>query len=90
LPPAKGALKDDYRPGGTRQPKGEMHTTKINDSTFVHNGGFDGDVTIIRAQGADEITLPFEDVLEFVARYVQQERVSKLEQANAKEILGLT
>jgi hypothetical protein len=66
-----------------------MHTTKINDTAFIHNGDFSGDIKIRCSRGADEITLPFADIKAIVARYVIGERVSRLEQASDDEILGL-
>jgi hypothetical protein len=64
-----------------------MHTTEINDTVFIHHGGFEGDVEIIR--GEQRMTVPVDDVKEFIARLVCGLRVERLEDADADEILGI-
>lgn len=62
-----------------------MHTTKINNTTFHHNGDYRGDVHVIR--DGVETTIPFEDMMELVANFVMAKKISKLEQAEPIDIL---
>jgi hypothetical protein len=64
-----------------------MHTTEINDTTFIHHGSYEGDV-ILRRQN-EELLVPFDDLKEFIARYVADARISRLENASADEVLGI-
>lgn len=64
-----------------------MHTYKAQNTTFVHDSDLSGDVIIRR--GNNEIEVPGEDLLSFVAEYVRSERVGALESASHREILGL-
>jgi len=65
-----------------------MHTTYSNGGTvFIHNGDYSGGV-IIKHEGK-EIEIPFDDITEFVALYVQNEKITKLENSSVNEILGI-
>jgi hypothetical protein len=64
-----------------------MHTTEINQTVFIHHGGFEGDVEIRHDEQV--MTIPIDDLKEFIARMVRAARVEKLEDASADEILGL-
>lgn len=63
------------------------HTFEHGKTAFLHNGGFDGDVTIKRQDG--EITLPFADLRALVAEYVRQKQIAALEQAGDGALLGV-
>lgn len=69
-----------------------MHTTQINKTTFIHNGGFDGDVQMRRPAdniegGQAFLVVPFEDLKWFVANYIRQEKINHLESCSDDEIL---
>ena len=65
------------------------HTTKIGETTFIHNGGFDGDTRIRTGKGACETTfgVPTADLLGFAAEVVRQVRGSHLETADREIVL---
>lgn len=67
------------------------HSTKINDTTFIHNGDYSGSVTISRDHvcGEECMEVPFKDLLKFIGSYVISEKISRLEQMDADEIFGL-
>lgn len=64
-----------------------MHTTEINDTVFIHHGSYEGNVKIVHGSGT--MTIPFDDLKEFVSRYVADARISRLENADADEVLGI-
>lgn len=64
-----------------------MHTTNIGDTTFSHNGDYDGIVEVRRLGGI--LSIPFEDLKEFVAEHVRTKRIGKMEDATTDEILGI-
>lgn len=65
------------------------HSTQIGKTTFVHNGDFSGNVTIIRENNKlqVEITLPFKDLVDIVAERKRDLLISELEQLNTETIL---
>jgi len=63
------------------------HTTTIDNTVFIHDGDFIGDVEIRR--GGTGIIVPFEDLLALVAEYVRMERIAKLEQMVPYELFDL-
>lgn len=76
-----------------------MHTTKIGDVAFIHNGGYDGDVYISLQKSKIEesvtnenyvlVTIPFDTLKNFVASYIRRKKVAQLESSDDDEILGL-
>lgn len=67
-----------------------MHTFNEKE-TIIH---YDSDVAtekvIIRNKHYDlELSVSGEDIIDFVAEYVRSQKISKLEQMNSKEVLGL-
>jgi len=69
-----------------------MHSFESHNVNFNFNGDFSGDLSIrIHAGTVDSVCLeiPCEAVLELVAYYVMGERISKLEQEDYREILGI-
>lgn len=81
---------DDHHPG-----EGPIH--------FIHNGDYEGGVIVVlprekanmmvRNDLADgelaEVTIPFAALRFLVAQYVASEKISWLEQADDKDILGI-
>lgn len=65
-----------------------MHTTEIDDTTFNHNGSYDGDVMICDRNG-DVCVVSFYALKGLVAEYVRHEKICKLENARADAVLGL-
>lgn len=63
--------------------------TTEDGTTFHHNGDYSGDI-IIQRPGFGEITVPFKGILQLVANYIRQERISQLEQAEPKELLNVS
>ena len=62
-------------------------------TVFFHNGDFSGEVIVrvpeSKNEDQQEVEVPFEDLKEFVAKYICSEKISKLEDAEPDEILGL-
>jgi hypothetical protein len=72
--------------------KGEnrMYTTKVNKTIFHHNGDFSGDIHIyFENNSGAEILIPFDDIKGLVAEYIRREKISKLEDAEDNELLGV-
>jgi hypothetical protein len=66
-----------------------MHTFKAEGGTsFHHNSDLSGEVIIIQESGK-EISVPGQDILEFVAQYVTNELVAEIEQMTTEEILRI-
>lgn len=63
-----------------------MHTTTIGTTTFIHNGGYDGRVTIVTADER-RIDVEFEDLKGFIAEYVRSTFIAAVEQATHDELL---
>ena len=64
-----------------------MHTTEVNDTLFVHNGDFSGDVEVRTFEG--RLSVPFADLKALVACYVRQVRANELEDMSDDEVLGI-
>ena len=66
-----------------------MHTTKINQTLFHHNGDYSGEIIIQRFDNDIEtsIMIPTEDIIKFVGEMIRSEMISKLEQIDAKELV---
>lgn len=70
------------------------HTTAAPDgTTFIHDGGFEGPVEIVRVSRPSgtvlRMVVPFDDLKYFVAQYVAHCRIEELENADADVILGV-
>ena len=63
------------------------HTTKINDTQFIHDGDFGEDVEILR--DGKSFNIPFQDLKEFVAEWLRREKIASLEQADENEVFNL-
>jgi hypothetical protein len=74
-----------------------MHSSIHHGITFIHHGDYAGKTEIIlpkaaikpAAPGNVYVEVPFQALLEFVAEYVVQQRITKLEQAEPEEVFGL-
>jgi len=77
-----------------------MHSHSTKNKTIFHfNSDGSGDVSIVvPKEGAtdgydknsfDEIQVPFEDVIEFMAHFVRYEKINELEEMDDKDVLGI-
>jgi len=66
-----------------------MHTFTGKATIFNHNQDLSGDVYVKDMRTGNEVRVPGRDILDFVASYVSGERISRLEQAETAEILGV-
>jgi hypothetical protein len=58
-----------------------------NGNRFIHSGDFSGDIRIITENG--ETSVPFEDLMAFVAERIRARKIEQLEAANINQILGI-
>lgn len=66
-----------------------MHTFNGNKTRIHYNLDMSGECIIFNKETEQEIKVSCEDILEFVAEYVKIQKISKLEQMDSEEILGL-
>lgn len=66
-----------------------MHTFKGKKSIIHYNSDMSGDCVIFNKETEQNIEVSCDDILDFVAKYVKSQKISKLEQMDSKEILGL-
>jgi len=68
-----------------------MHTYEGKTARFHFDGGLKGgDLIIQDKHTGDEVRISADDVIDLVAyEYVMSKKISKLEQSNPEEILGL-
>lgn len=63
------------------------HTTRIRGTSFIHDSDFGGYVEIVR--GKKSLTIPSKDLEEFIACYVRDRLITKLERVSKNDILNL-
>lgn len=66
-----------------------MHTFEGSSCRIHFNSDMSGDIHICDKDSDREIKVDGQDILDFVANHVRCERISKLEQMETKDILGL-
>lgn len=66
-----------------------MHTFEGSSCRIHFNSDMSGDIHICDKDSDKEIKVDGQDILDFVANHVIRERISKLEQMETREILGL-
>lgn len=76
-----------------------MHTfTAKHGTKILYNNDYLGSIKIVVDTKAVEksadpekvwLNIPCEDILEFVAHYIRQQRITKIEQAPVDQILGV-
>ena len=66
-----------------------MPTFSHGKVTFNYNSDLSGDIIISTALRYNELQVPGEALLAFVAEYVRRQRIGALEDASASEILGV-
>lgn len=66
-----------------------MHTF-VGKKTRIHfNYDMSGDCIVMNEETKENIKVSCEDILDFVADYVRDHKIYKLEQMETKDILGL-
>ena len=63
------------------------HTTKINETAFIHDGDYGTDIEIV--VGKKRLTVPSDDLKGFMASWVRTEKIQRLEDMSDDEVLGL-
>lgn len=66
-----------------------MHTFKGNKTTIHYNSDMSGECIIYNKETEQEVKVSCEDILEFVANYVREQKIGNLEQMETKDILGI-
>ena len=66
-----------------------MHTFSGKKTIIYYNSDMSGDCIIFNKETKQEVKVPCDDITEFVAERVRNKKISKLEQMDSKEILGL-
>ena len=64
-----------------------MHTYESNGFLFHHNSDMGGDVIIVNKNNGEELEVDGQAILDFVANYIRNEKIAKLENSTNKEIL---
>lgn len=88
----KGFIYSTYTPKIPPVPyETKMHTTKVGDTTFIHNGGFEGEVTISREMAGGttpvEMVVPFAALIGLVAEAVRREKIQNLQDMSDMAVL---
>lgn len=65
-----------------------MHTFDGKSCRIHFNSDMSGDIHIWDKDSDKEIKVDGQDILDFVANHVRNEKISKLEQMGTREILG--
>lgn len=69
------------------------HTTKCErGTTFIYDGGYTGDVTIlVKGDNGNSVSaiVPMGDLVEFVSNMVRSKRIEELENADPAALLGV-
>ena len=63
------------------------HRTEATAVTFIHNGGYDGTVTISKRETGQQMDVPFEDLKSIVADWVRSQIMRFAENAQEDEVL---
>ena len=63
-----------------------MHIFKGKSCTIFYNGDYTGDVMLTKIRGAT-VSIDCYDLLEFVAEYVRQRRISEIESVAVMDLL---
>ena len=66
-----------------------MQTFNGKKTRIHYNSDMSGDCIIFNKETEQEVNISCEDILKFVAEYIKIQKISKLEQMNSAEILGL-
>ena len=62
------------------------HSTISGDTIFHHNGGYEGDIVIVR--DGESFVVPFEDLKSLVADYVRDHKINAIELMSDEHLLN--
>lgn len=65
-----------------------MHTTEAHGVAFIHHGDYSGEVRIVAPDG-QELEVPADALISFVAEFVRDKKMTQLEDASERELFGL-
>ena len=65
-----------------------MHSANYNKIVIFYNSDYSGEVIIRNKITEEEVRLDMDDLRDFVAESVRMERIEKIEQMDADELLG--
>jgi len=65
-----------------------MHTHIAEQTTFNYNSDGSGDVFINHIDG--NVSVPFDDLLEFFAEFVRRKKICEIEIMSDKSVLGIS
>ena len=66
-----------------------MHTFNGDKTRIHYNSDMSGDCIIFNKETEQEVRVPCEDILDFVANFVRGQKIGKLEQMETKDVLGI-
>lgn len=66
-----------------------MHTFNGNSCNIHYNGDFSGEAIIYHKNNNTEVRVDTQDLIDFVEEYVRSKRISRLENMNTNEVLGI-
>lgn len=66
-----------------------MHTFKTDKTVIHYNSDMSGNVVLTNKETGNEIEIPCSDLLDFVAAYIKERKISRLENMETIEILGI-
>lgn len=66
-----------------------MHTFKTDNIRIHHNSDMSGMVIVMRIDSGQSIEVQGEDLIEFVAGWARRQKIGKLEELSANEVLGV-
>lgn len=64
-----------------------MHTYEIDGILFHYNSDMSGNVLIVNKNSKEELEVNGEAILSFIANYIRDRKVSRLDNMTTKEIL---
>lgn len=64
-----------------------MHTYEIDGVLFHYNSDMSGNVLIVNKNSKEELEVNGEAILSFIANYIRDRKVSRLDNMTTKEIL---
>lgn len=66
-----------------------MHTFNGDSCNIHYNGDFSGEAIIYNKNNNTEVRVDTQDLIDFVAEYVRSDKISKFENMDSDEILGV-
>lgn len=66
-----------------------MHNYNGKSCSIIYNSDMSGDTVIVDKENGKSVSISGYDILDFVASYIRDKKVSALENMSTDEILGL-